>query len=131
MVDKISSQSVDFKPDPDLGERTTQVQNDKPLMDKDTENALLDRTRNFNKMVNNMFNVCAKRCIKNFTNTSLNTQEAICVENCQKKYFTSYAVGHQFLDMIVNQVNKTDLFATTTDVDIIQRSVDNVNNQKI
>jgi hypothetical protein len=122
MVDKIESQSVEFT-DVKRSNKTPT----KPLMDIDTERAILESTKNYNKMVNDMFSVCSNICIKNFSVSKLTTQEEICIENCQKKFFVSYATGQTILDSIVAQVNKTDLFSNTKDVDIIQAAVDKVN----
>ena len=63
MVDNIESQSIHF---------TGKIENNKKIihkdiMDNDTERALLESTKNFNKLTNDMFTVCSKFCIKNLT----------------------------------------------------------------
>jgi hypothetical protein len=119
MVDKIEAQFVEF-----TGKQKQQPVSEKSLMDKDTENAIVESTKNYNKMVNNMFVMCSKICIKNFTSSTLSHSEATCVENCQKKFFASYAIGQEFIDMLVTQVNQTDLFSNNTnELDIVEKSI--------
>jgi hypothetical protein len=128
MVDNIEAQSVHF-----TGVEQTQQKktNPKELMDIDTQNALVESTKNFNKLANDMMLVCGSICIKNFTAKNLNREETNCVENCQKKYINSYAIGKKFIDVIVNQVNKTDLFSNKTEIEIIQNSIDSIRLNKI
>jgi hypothetical protein len=127
MVDKVDSQFVEFK---GANKVEKSGQKTKELMDVDTENALVESTKNFNKLVNNMFNECSKLCINNFAACSLSTHETICVENCQKKFFTSYAIGQQIVNAILAEANKADMFSDNTDINIIQNSLDKIQNNK-
>ena len=122
MVDKVDAQFIEFKGD----NNTKRIVNEKPLLDNDTEMALLESTKNYNKMVNNMFDVCSKICIKKFTESNFNTHELICVENCQKKFFASYSIGHGLLSTIFNQIDKTDIFTNPSDVNLIQNTIDSI-----
>ena len=126
MVDNIESQTIQFS-----GQENKQALYNKDIMDIHTQNALIESTKNFNKLANDMMTVCSNICIKNFYGKNLDREETNCVENCQKNFFSSYAMGKQFVDIIIQNVNKTDLFENKSDIDIIQSSVDSVKFNKI
>jgi hypothetical protein len=129
MVDNIEAQSVYFTGQTNQQKKVVQ----KDVMDMDTQNALVESTKNFNKLANDMMFVCGNICIKNFGARNLNREETNCVENCQKKFYHSYALGKKIVDNIVKQVNNTDIFSNKKEIDIIQDSVDSmkINNLKI
>lgn len=115
MVDRIDAQSVDFIGD----NKVMPKSDDKKLMSLETEDAIVESTKNFNKLVNNMFSVCGKLCIKSFNGLQLNPEEKECVDNCHKKFFHSYAVGERILTLILEEAKKTDLFSDKSEINII------------
>ena len=40
---------------------------------------------------------------------------------------TSYAIGKGFVDMLVDEINKTDIFSNKNDLNLIQNTIDKVN----
>jgi hypothetical protein len=98
-------------------------QNIKPVMDALTQEAIIESTTNYNKLVNNMLDICGNICIKNFNISQLNQTEKNCTENCQKKFYASYSKGERLLNLILENANKTDLFSDATDVSIINNSL--------
>ncbi len=114
MVDKIENQSVDF-----LGEVEQKAQ-DLTVMDMATQQTLVEISRNYNKMVNNMFKTCAQLCLKNFAYPKMSDKEQICAENCQKKFFATYAQGYDYVKLILEETQKTDFFADKDEVDIVK-----------
>jgi hypothetical protein len=119
MVENIESQSINF-----TGKSEVQKSIQKDIMDVDTEKALIESTKNFNKLTNDMFLVCSKFCIKNFTLKNFTNEEENCIENCQKKFITSYAIGKGFVDMLVDEINKTDIFSNKNELNLIQNTID-------
>jgi hypothetical protein len=118
MVDRVSNQSIDF-----LGERKNEETKGKEtigVMDYPTQVAIVELNGNYNKMVNNMFKTCASNCIKNFNFPKLGNTEKICAENCQKKFFESYVVGQGFVNAILEESSKIDLFSDKNEVDIVK-----------
>lgn len=118
MTDNVQSQNVDFTE----GIKNTEAKTFKEtkVMDFPTQLAIVEINKNYNKMVNNMFNVCAKMCIKTFNQQSLSTQEKTCAENCQKKFFESFVIGKKIVNNIVKEVEKVDLFDDKSEVDIVK-----------
>jgi len=129
MVDKIQTQNIDF-----LGEEpknTNNKQSETIMIDLPTQIAMGELNKNYNKMVNNMFATCANICLKNFMNQKYSSNEFICVENCQKKYYSTYALGEYLIKYILEESKKTDLFSSTTDVNIIENAQDKLNKIKL
>jgi hypothetical protein len=127
MVDKIQNQSIDF-----IGDKTKQKNNffKDDIIGIDTEFAIAELNKNYNKMINNMFAVCSKMCIKNFTSQKMNTTEQNCSENCQKKFYSTYAYGESMVRMIVEETKKADLFSNQTEVNIVENAKKKVENSK-
>ena len=119
MVDNIESQSIHFEGNSEI-KKTIH----KDLMDVNTENALIESTKNFNKLTNDMFSVCSKFCIKNFSSKIFTNDEENCLENCHKKFMTSYSIGKGFVDILVGEINKTDIFSNKNDLNLIQNTID-------
>lgn len=129
MVDKIETQSIDF-----LGgdeKKPSITQNESLIIDLQTQIALGEMNKNYNKMVNNMLASCADVCLKNFSNAKFTQSESTCIENCQKKYYSTYAIGEYFVRYILEESKKTDLFSNKNEVDIIENSQNRLKNMKI
>jgi hypothetical protein len=121
MVDKVENQSVEF-----IG-KVESVTQDSYIMDFETQAAIVQVSKNYNKMINNMFLTCAELCLKNFKYAKMSEKEAKCAENCQRKYFESHALGKNLLGGILEETAKTDIFSSKDEVDIIK----NVNKSKL
>jgi hypothetical protein len=121
MVDNVQNQSVDF-----LGnlKKLENIKKDKDskVMDYDTQVAIVELNKNYNKMVNNMFETCAKMCFKNFNTQTMNKEEKICALNCQKKFYSTYVYGQSYVNAIIEETGKTDIFSDKTEVDIIENA---------
>jgi len=118
MVDKIQAQSIDFLGD-DI-KKTLSKPTEANMMDLNTQIAIGEMNMNYNKMVNNMLNTCANICLRNFVNPKFSGVEAICVENCQKKFYTTYAIGENLVRFVMEEAKKADLFSNKNEVDIIE-----------
>ncbi len=92
------------------------------VMDQPTEITLLEINKNYSKMMNNMFAVCGRKCIKNFNISIMNTDEKFCVENCQKKFYLNYSIGKKILNEIMKEVKDIDLFSDKTEVDLAKNA---------
>ena len=115
MVDKVQNQSIDF-----VGEIKKQEQAETSIMDLQSQIAIGELNKNYNKMVNNMFKCCAEICIKNFNYPKLSNSEKTCVENCQKKFFSSYRLGSNLVNSIIEEARRTDIFSEKSEVDIVE-----------
>lgn len=82
-------------------------------MDYPTQRALIDSSRNYNKMVNNMFRSCANVCINRLNTDELTRLEEKCLENCYEKYFHTFFQGGGFLRKFMNN-DFTKQVETTT-----------------
>ncbi len=116
MTENVQSQTIDFAGELKNAEKFKEVE----VMDAQMQNAIVELNKNYNKMVNNMFYTCAKMCIKKFDNPNLMRNEQVCVENCQKKFYKSYSIGHRFMADIMREVEKVDLFSDKSEVDIVK-----------
>ncbi len=116
MVDKIQNQTIDF-----LGEinKKGSSELDEYVMDYPTQVAICQMNKNYNKMINNMFATCANICIKTFNYPKLNEKEKNCAEICQKKFYSSYFIGQQFVTAVIEESKKIDLFSDKTELDVI------------
>jgi|LauGreDrversion4_2_1035121.scaffolds.fasta_scaffold1021697_2 hypothetical protein len=121
MVDKIQNQSIEF-----IGQVESKNQ-ETPIMDFETQATLVQVTKNYNKMINDMFLTCAELCLKNFKYAKMSEKEALCAENCQRKYFESHALGRGFMGLVLEETAKTDIFSDKDEVDIVK----NVNKAKL
>jgi hypothetical protein len=119
MVDNVNASSVDF-----LGDKPkTSVYGEKKVMSIDTQVALVEASKNYNKLVNNMFATCGKICIKNFSNNfQLNQEEKSCIENCHKKFYNSYAIGESILGYIMKEAEKADVFSDVDEVNLVLKA---------
>jgi hypothetical protein len=123
MVDKIDAQSIYF-PNKD-GEiispkpKNERITLEKQIMDKETENAICESTRNYNHMINNMFKVCSQMCFKTFQSSLMNESEKVCAENCQKKFYHTYAIGESFVKLVLKESNNSDFLDNKTELDFI------------
>lgn len=122
MVEKVENQSVDF-----LGPI---IQEESNIMDFNTQSTLLEISKNYNKMINNMFKVCADICIKNFNYPKLSESEIICTENCQRKFFQTYVQGYNYVKLILDEAQKSDIFVINGELDII-KNVKKTNNKLV
>lgn len=128
MVDKIETQSIDFLGDDDKAvSKATEVS----MLDLPTQIAIGEMNKNYNKMVNNMLNTCANICLKNFTNPKFTSNEAICVENCQKQFYATYALGEYMIRYIMEETKKTDLFSNRNEINIIDNAQDRLSKIKL
>lgn len=119
MVDNVDSQVVGFE-----GSKAgLSSQSSKSIMDISTQNALIESTKNYNKLINNMLDICGNICIKNFNTSQMNQLEKNCTESCQKKFYGSYSKAEQILTSILKNANDTDIFSDETDVSIINNSL--------
>lgn len=119
MTEKVQSQNIDF-----TGELKHNKQakfQEIKVMDYNSQLVIVEINKNYNKMINNMFSLCGKKCIGNFSNSNLGPQEKICLENCQKKFYNSYVIGKTFVDQVINESKSLDLFSDKTEVDLIQQ----------
>lgn len=122
MVDKALTQSIEFI-GKDIKPTLAKAKGDeKKIMDIDTEITIMESTKNFNKMVNNMFAICSKICIKDFSNGRMSVTEAKCAENCQKKFYESYAIGERLVCSVMENSKNNDIFSNKTEVDIIEEA---------
>ncbi len=123
MVDKIEAQSVDFLGEAEQFKKTTSSKfKEEVVVDMDTQIAIGELQKNYNQMVNNMLSTCANICIKNFNGAKLSDTESICVDNCQKKFYSTYAVGEKFVRLILEEANKTDIFSNSNQTNIIENA---------
>jgi hypothetical protein len=127
MVDKIQTQSIDFLGD-DL-KKTVSKPTEAVMMDLNTQIAIGEMNKNYNKMVNNMLNTCANICLRNFANPKFTASEALCVENCQKKFYATYAIGESLIRFVMEEAKKTDLFSNKNEVDIVESA--RIRNSKV
>jgi hypothetical protein len=128
MVDKIQTQSIDFLGEDD--KKTFIKQNEAMMIDLQTQIAMGELNKNYNRMINNMLASCANICLKNFSNAKFTQSESVCVENCQKKYYSTYAIGEYFVRYVLEESKKTDFFSNKTEVDIIENAQNKLNNLK-
>lgn len=118
MVENISNQTIDF-----IGQIKEQEKREKiGIMDYPTQVAIVELNKNYNKFINNMFKTCAKVCINNFNYPKLGGSEKSCVESCQRKFFETYYIGQNFVNAVLAETNKTDLFSESEEVDIIKNA---------
>ena len=78
--------------------------NNKQLLDFETQKFIINSTKNYNNMKNNMFMECSKICFNNLTTSELTIGEQNCLNNCQHKYFFSYALAEQFSNNIAKDL---------------------------
>jgi hypothetical protein len=119
MVDNVNASSVEF-----LGNKQkTDVYSEKKVMSVSTQDTLVEATKNYNRLVNNMFASCGKICIKNFNNNlQLNQEEKSCIENCHKKFYNSYAIGESILGYIMKEAEKADVFSDIDEVNLVSKA---------
>lgn len=121
MVDNLDSHSIEF-----LGEKSA----NKPVSQKyqssvneifdfKTQETFFNVFGNYHKFLNNMLTTCSNICIKDFNHMNLNMNEEICVSNCHKKFFTSYAVGENYLKTVAAKSKDADIFSDITHIDLI------------
>lgn len=114
----MDNQSINFIGERDLN--SGKVVREKEVMDIETQNALFTMNKNYEKMINNMFEHCANVCFKDFTFPQINKEERLCVENCQKKYYHTYAAGESILKYVLQESQKIDLFSDKTELDLLK-----------
>lgn len=121
MVDNLDSHSIEFIGEKDVNKPVTKrfQPSLNELFDLKTQNTFLNAFRNYHKFLNNMLLTCSNICIKDFNYMNLNMNEEICVTNCQKKFFTAYAVGEQYLKTVATKSKNADIFSDITHIDLI------------
>lgn len=124
MVDNLDNQSIDFTNDNKENKPSTSRyrQSINDLFDLKTQETYLNIFENYHKFLSNMLITCSNICIKDFHHIKLNYKEEICVNNCQKKYFTAYAVGENYIKSVANKSKNADLFSDITHVDLIDNT---------
>lgn len=118
MVDNLDSHSIEF-----IGDKKPAPKRYQPsineMFDLNTQNTFLNVFGNYHGFLNNMILTCSNACIKDFNHMNLNMNEEICVSNCHKKFFTSYAVGENYLKTIASRSKNADIFSDITHIDLI------------
>lgn len=126
MVERHLNQSVVFLDQDNKLQKKTQESSsqddDVRVMDKLTEMAILDSTKYYNRMVNNMLKVCSERCISSFHSSQMTKQEKSCVENCQKKFYKTVSLGDGFIKTILNETKNVDLLSSKNEIDVLNSS---------
>ena len=89
------------------------------LLDVKTQNTFFQIFDNYHKFLGNMISTCSNLCIKEFHHKNLNINEEICVKNCQKKFFTTYAIGENYLKTVATKSESTDIFSDIGIVELI------------
>jgi len=121
MVDNLDSHSIEF-----IGEKANKPTTSKyinslnDIFDFQTQNTFTNIFGNYHKFLNNMLVTCSNICIKDFNHMNLNMNEEICVNNCQKKFFTTYAVGENYLKSVADRSKNADIFSNITHIDLIE-----------
>jgi hypothetical protein len=118
MTEKVQSQHVDF-----TGQvKSKEISKEMQVMDYPTQVTIVEMNKNYNKMINNMFAICAKSCIRNFNQARMSIEEKSCAENCQKKYYSTFVIGKGFVNQITMETEQLDIFSNTNEVDLIKNS---------
>jgi len=78
----------------------------KKILDFATQKFMINSAKNYNNMKNNMLFECSKICFNNFTTSELTIGEKDCLDNCQHKYFYSYALSEQFSNNITEELKE-------------------------
>ena len=81
------------------------------MLDVNTQNTFFEIFNNYHKFLGNMISTCSNLCIKEFHHKNLNVNEEICVRNCQNKFFTTYALGENYLKTVAKKTENTDIFS--------------------
>lgn len=89
------------------------------LMDPKAQNMFFRVFDNYHNFLSNMISTCSNLCIKEFHHKNLNVSEEICVRNCQKKFFTTYALGENYLKTVARKTEKTDIFSDIMHLELI------------
>jgi hypothetical protein len=89
------------------------------MLDTNTQNTFYQIFDNYHKFLGNMISTCSNLCIKEFHHKNLNINEEICVKNCQKKFFTTYALGENYLKMVAKKTKNTDIFSDIEYIELI------------
>ena len=125
MVDNFDSHSIEF-----LGDKANKPASKKlqsslnDVFDFKTQNTFFNIFGNYHKFFNNMMMTCSNICIKDFNHMNLNMNEEICLSNCQKKFFTTYAVGENYLKTVATKSKNADIFSDITHIDLIENKID-------
>ena len=74
----------------------------------ETQRVLVEMTKNYNKMTNDMLTQCGNLCFKVMETGDLTISENRCVENCMNKYFTTYYIAEKFSNIIIQKTNESN-----------------------
>jgi len=131
MVDNVDSHLIEF-----LGENNNKTTPKKykgsvdEMFNFKTQDTFLYVFENYHKFIKNMLITCSNICIKDFNHMNLNMNEEICVNNCQKKFFSAYAIGENYLKTVASKSKKADIFSDVTHIDLINNT-ENIGKQKL
>lgn len=127
MVDNVDNHSIEFSGSDNNRKNSRYKNQETEFYDWKSQNTLLNVYGNYHKFINNMFTACSNICIKDFNHLNVNMNEEICINNCQKKFFTTYAIGENYLKTVANKSKNTDIFSELTRIDLIDPNVNNLN----
>ena len=85
----------------------------------ESQRVLVEMTKNYNKMTNNMISQCGSLCFKVMETSDLTMSETRCLENCLNKYFKTYYIGEKFSNLITQKINEnkdSKRLNTTSDI---------------
>lgn len=118
MVDNLDSHSIEF-----IGEKkkkpTKYQESINELFDLNTQESFITIISNYNKFVSNMLSTCSNICIKELNYPTLSINEEMCVNICQKKFFSAYAIGENYLKSVASKTKGTDIFSDVTHLELI------------
>jgi len=61
---------------------------------------LVERQKNFYRLNNIAANECGKRCLNNFKNNKLNSQETMCLTVCTEKFYNMLDQGEDIYEIL-------------------------------
>lgn len=62
-----------------------------------------DRMKNYNRLDAVVASGCGKRCLNNFKDDNLNSNEVICITNCALRYYDVLDLGEGLYDKFSNK----------------------------